>query len=53
MVGFWYPLPAVLVYRHLIIKIRADIRVWWENLRERDRLEHIGVRGRVLLKWIF
>jgi hypothetical protein len=25
---------------------------WWENLRERDTLEDLGVGGRIILKWI-
>jgi hypothetical protein len=24
---------------------------WWENLRERDHLENLGVDGRITLKW--
>ena len=26
---------------------------WWGNLRERVRLEELGVDGRILFKWIF
>jgi hypothetical protein len=26
---------------------------WWEDLRERDHLEYIGVNGRIILKVIF
>ena len=26
---------------------------WWGNLRERDCLEHPGIDGRIILKWIF
>jgi hypothetical protein len=25
---------------------------WWENLRERDHSENLGVDGRIILKWI-
>jgi hypothetical protein len=27
--------------------------VWWENLRETDHLEDLGVDGRIILKSIF
>jgi len=27
--------------------------IWWENLKEIDRFEDLGVRGRVILIWIF
>jgi len=26
---------------------------WWENFRERARLEDLGVDGRIILNWIF
>jgi hypothetical protein len=26
---------------------------WWENVRERGRLEDPGVDGRIILRWIF
>jgi hypothetical protein len=26
---------------------------WWGNLTERDKLESLGVEGRIILKWIF
>jgi len=29
------------------------IRVCWENLRERDHLEDLGVDNKIILKWIF
>ena len=27
--------------------------MWWGNLRERVHLEHPGVDGRIILRWIF
>jgi hypothetical protein len=26
---------------------------WWEDLKERDHLKHIGIDGRIVLNWIF
>jgi hypothetical protein len=26
---------------------------WWGDLRERNHLEHLGIDGRIILKWIF
>ena len=26
---------------------------WWGNLRERDHFEDSGIRGRMILRWIF
>jgi len=32
---------------------RSAYRFWWENLWGRDHLEHPGVEGRIILRWIF
>jgi hypothetical protein len=32
---------------------RGAYRVWVEYLRERNRLEDLGVEGRIISKWIF
>jgi hypothetical protein len=31
-------------------EVHAELR--WGNLKERDRSEHLGVNGRIVLKWI-
>jgi len=28
-------------------------RVWWGDPRERDRLEDLGVEGRIIMQWAF
>jgi len=26
---------------------------WWENLREREYFEDLGIGGRIILRWVF
>jgi hypothetical protein len=40
-------------YVALIGERRGNTGVWWENLRERDRLGDTVVDGRIILRWIF
>jgi hypothetical protein len=34
---------------------RGEVLVgsWWENLRERDPLQELGIGGKIMLKWFF
>ena len=32
---------------------RGVYRVWWGNLKEKDRSGDPGVDGRIILRWIF
>ena len=40
---------------HVARMVREEVHkgFWWENLRERARLEYSGVDGSIILKWIF
>jgi hypothetical protein len=38
---------------HLWGRWEVPLGFWWENPRERDHFEGIGVDGRIILKWIF
>jgi hypothetical protein len=31
---------------------RKHIAFWWENKKERDKLEGLDIREKILLKWI-
>jgi hypothetical protein len=28
------------------------MEIWWENVKEKDRLEDLGLDGRIIFKWI-
>jgi len=36
-----------------MLRVEVHTGFWWENPRERDRLEYSGVDGSMILKWIF
>jgi len=40
---------------HVVRRERADVhtRFWWGCLRGRDNVEDRGVKGLIILKWIF
>ena len=38
---------------HVWGTVEVHTGLWWEDLRERDHLENVGVDGRIILKWIF
>jgi hypothetical protein len=31
---------------------RSSYKLWWENLKKGNHLEHLGILGRIILKWI-
>jgi hypothetical protein len=31
---------------------RGAYRVWWRGLREKDNLEHLAIKGMMILKWV-
>ena len=42
---------TALWYVRETVKVHTEI--CWADLRERDHLEHVGLNGRIILKWIF
>jgi hypothetical protein len=43
----------ISVPRRQIFDRRGAQWVWWRDPKERDRLEVLGVEGRIIIKWIF
>jgi hypothetical protein len=40
---------------HVVRRERGEVYTtfWWRNLGKRDHLEDQGVKGRIILRWIF
>jgi hypothetical protein len=36
----------------MLSAVWRDTRFWWEQLKEREQLEGLGVNARIILKWI-
>jgi hypothetical protein len=34
-------------------EMRNAYKIWWENLKGRDRIEELGGDGETILNWIF